>query len=211
MANSWLRLWHDMPNDPKWRTIAKISGQPISCVIAIYLHMLINASNATERGRTESWNDEDVASALDIEIKQVCLVREAMQGRVLDGDYLTGWDKRQPIREDGAAERAKAWREAKKLEKKTNATERNQTLDKDKDKDKDKDRESKKEALSQKSKLSSDWWIIESWGDWSMKEFGWDEKKVINVADKFKINFLASGAEKEDWEAAWQLWCFNEK
>ncbi|ENW0797054.1 MULTISPECIES: hypothetical protein, partial [Escherichia] len=22
MANAWLRLWHDMPNDPKWRTIA---------------------------------------------------------------------------------------------------------------------------------------------------------------------------------------------
>ncbi|EOB0003140.1 hypothetical protein, partial [Escherichia coli] len=20
MANAWLRLWHDMPNDPKWRT-----------------------------------------------------------------------------------------------------------------------------------------------------------------------------------------------
>ena len=25
MANSWLRLWHDMPNDPKWRTIARKS------------------------------------------------------------------------------------------------------------------------------------------------------------------------------------------
>ncbi|ENU2244993.1 hypothetical protein ACWNUG_005487, partial [Escherichia coli] len=23
MANAWLRLWHDMPNDPKWRTIAR--------------------------------------------------------------------------------------------------------------------------------------------------------------------------------------------
>ncbi|ENW8560590.1 hypothetical protein ACR6SH_005434, partial [Escherichia coli] len=25
MANAWLRLWHDMPNDPKWRTIARVS------------------------------------------------------------------------------------------------------------------------------------------------------------------------------------------
>ncbi|ENT9428360.1 hypothetical protein QSD88_RS19685, partial [Escherichia coli] len=24
MANAWLRLWHDMPNDPKWRTIARV-------------------------------------------------------------------------------------------------------------------------------------------------------------------------------------------
>ncbi|MGC6733048.1 hypothetical protein ACP0F4_25645, partial [Escherichia coli] len=22
MDNAWLRLWHDMPNDPKWRTIS---------------------------------------------------------------------------------------------------------------------------------------------------------------------------------------------
>ncbi len=27
---SWLRLWHDMPTDPKWRVIAKRSGQSIS-------------------------------------------------------------------------------------------------------------------------------------------------------------------------------------
>ena len=26
MANAWLRLWHDMPNDPKWRTIARVTG-----------------------------------------------------------------------------------------------------------------------------------------------------------------------------------------
>ncbi|EOP2197647.1 hypothetical protein QSF09_003200, partial [Escherichia coli] len=26
MANAWLRLWHDMPNDPKWRTISRVSG-----------------------------------------------------------------------------------------------------------------------------------------------------------------------------------------
>ncbi|WP_252356698.1 hypothetical protein, partial [Escherichia coli] len=26
MANAWLRLWHDMPNDPRLRTIARVSG-----------------------------------------------------------------------------------------------------------------------------------------------------------------------------------------
>ncbi|WP_252355071.1 hypothetical protein, partial [Escherichia coli] len=28
MANAWLRLWHDMPNDPKWRTQNRVAGQP---------------------------------------------------------------------------------------------------------------------------------------------------------------------------------------
>ena len=125
MANQWLRLWHDMPTDPKWRTIARVSGQRIGDVMAVYLHLLVCASNATERGRTQSFNCEDVASALDIDTEQVSLIVDAMQGRVLDGDAVSGWEKRQVAREDGAAERAKAWREAKKAE--SNATERNRT------------------------------------------------------------------------------------
>lgn len=135
MANPWFRVWGDMVNDPKWRTIARRSGQKIGDVIAVYLHMLTCASNASERGRTEGWNDEDVATALDIEIEQVEAIREAMQGRVLEGGYLTGWEKRQPLREDeGAAARAKAWREAQKAAKEqqqtqTNATERKETLE----------------------------------------------------------------------------------
>lgn len=117
-SNSWLRLWHDMPNDPKWRTIARASKQPIALVMAVYVHVLVSAStNATERGRTQSLCVEDVASALDVEDTQVQSILDAMQNRVLDGDHVTGWEKRQPIREDGAAERSKAWREGKKAEK----------------------------------------------------------------------------------------------
>ncbi|MGZ8317567.1 MAG: hypothetical protein ACXWVD_00560 [Telluria sp.] len=114
MANPWFRLWTDMVNDPKWRTIARVSGQSIGNVIATYVHMMTLASNAAERGRIEGWRDEDIGTALDIEDHQVAAIRAAMQGRVLDGDYLAGWEKRQPVREDGSAERAKAWREQQK-------------------------------------------------------------------------------------------------
>jgi hypothetical protein len=137
MANLWLRLWHDMPNDPKWRTIAKVSGESISSVMAVYLHVIVNASNATERGRTHSFTFEDVASALDMEVSQIEKIIESMQGRVLEGDVVLGWDRRQPIREDGAAERAKAWRESKK--EPPNATERTPNATERQDKDKDKD------------------------------------------------------------------------
>ena len=63
MSAQWLRLWHDMPTDPKWRTIARVSGQTISAVIATYIHLLVTASNASERGRTHQANAEDLASA----------------------------------------------------------------------------------------------------------------------------------------------------
>lgn len=141
MANQWLRLWHDMPTDPKWRTISKASGQRIGDVMAVYVHMLVCASNATERGRTQSFNSEDVASALDLDTEQVEQIITAMQGRVLDGDLLKGWENRQVAREDGSAERAKAWREAQKAasERTPTATERKRTPDKDKDKEKKKD------------------------------------------------------------------------
>ncbi len=138
MSNDWLRLWHDMPTDPKWRTIARVSGQRIGDVMSVYVFLLVSGStNATERGRTQSFNAEDVATALDLQTDAVESIVNAMQGRVLTGDMLRGWVGRQPAREDGAAERAKAWREAQKEAKRThpNAPERKRTLDTDTDKD----------------------------------------------------------------------------
>ena len=170
MANQWLRLWHDMPTDPKWRTIAKASGQRIGDVMAVYCHLLVCASNATERGRTQSFCSEDVASSLDMETEQVQQIINAMQGRVLESDTLMGWEKRQVAREDGASERAKAWREAKKQAKtsETNATERKQTqaerkqtpdkirLDKDKD---------KKEAKASSAYAPPEWVPADQWAE----------------------------------------------
>ena len=146
MANTWLRLWHDMPNDPKWRTIARASKQSIAEVMAVYVHLLTTASaNATERGRTDGVCSEDIASALDMGTEQVKGILAAMEGRVVEQGILSGWDKRQPEKEDGAAERARAWREkqkeikAAKEEEERNRTQPNATERQDKDKDKDKD------------------------------------------------------------------------
>lgn len=166
MANQWLRLWHDMPTDPKWRTISRASGQSIGNVMAVYCHILVCASNADERGRTQSFNCEDVASALDIETADVAAIVDAMQGRVLDGDRVAGWEKRQVAREDGAAERAKAWRGAQKQAKQTqaNASERNQTPDKDTEKIKI---QKKKEDKAQAPVfVLPDWINREHWDIW---------------------------------------------
>jgi len=139
MSNNWVRLWHDMPTDPKWRVIAKRSGQPIATVMAVFTFVLVNASaNASERGRTHNLFADDIAAALDVETGDVEAILDAMQGKVLDGDVLTGWEKRQPKREDGAAERAKQWRERKRTQ--ANAAERP-----DKDTDTDTDTEIERE------------------------------------------------------------------
>ncbi|EAA0980094.1 phage replisome organizer, partial [Escherichia coli] len=126
MANAWLRLWHDMPNDPKWRTISRVSGQPIATVMAVYIHLLVSASRhvttchgVSLRGYIDV-TTEDLASALDVTEEVIDSILQAMQGRVLDGDLISGWEKRQVLKEDNGnvsqtakspAERKRAQRE----------------------------------------------------------------------------------------------------
>jgi transcription elongation GreA/GreB family factor len=110
-----------MPNDPKWRVIARKSGQSIGNVIAVYTHMMVCASQAEDRGNLDGWDDEDIAAALDLEPVDIAAVRDAMQGKVLDGDHLKGWSKRQPKRErdDTSTDRVRKHREAKKNQQDT--------------------------------------------------------------------------------------------
>ena len=183
MAISWLRLWHDMPSDPKWRTIARVSKQPISAVIAVYINLLVIASNAGERGRTQSLCSEDLASALDLDTNQVDSILDAMQGRVLDGDMVSGWAKRQVEREDGSAERAKRWREAQKEASRTqpNATERNRTPDTDTDTDTDteKKQDQKQKGGKPPALTLPDWLPESAWADWHAfrnSRKGWTHK-----------------------------------
>jgi len=111
----WVRLWQDMPTDPKWRVIARKSDQPVTAVISVFAMMLVNASaNAGERGILAGWVNEDVAAALDIGEADVAAIFEAMQGKVLDGYRLTGWERRQPSREDDSLMRVRRHREKKK-------------------------------------------------------------------------------------------------
>ena len=128
----WLRLWHDFPTDPKWRVIArKASGiynvDPeisISEVMAVYAFLLVDASsNEVKRGETHGFVSEDVASALDISVGAVDAILTAMQGKVLDGNRITGWERRQVKREDLSTDRVREHRQR-------NAMKRNETLDK---------------------------------------------------------------------------------
>jgi hypothetical protein len=215
MANQWLRLWHDMPNDPKFKTIAKQAKQHITAVIAIYVHILVSASaNADERGRTQV-NSEDLASATDLDIEQVDAILEAMQGRLLDKDVVSGWEKRQPKREDGSSERSKAWRDSKKY---TENEERNRTQPNDSERKKTQDKEEDKDKKKRESagtRMPSDWALTNELKEIAKKTRPeWPDHHISYVADNFKDYWVAktgSAATKKDWTATWRRWCREEK
>jgi hypothetical protein len=112
----WLRLHHDTPNDPKWRLVAIDSEQPVATVLAVWMNMLVCASASSDRGTLENWNDRIVGASIDVKGEAVSAIRNAMQGIVLEGDRLTGWDKRQRA-SDNVAERVKKHRKAKNTSK----------------------------------------------------------------------------------------------
>jgi hypothetical protein len=138
MAESWVRLWAGTTTDPKFKTIARKSGRPLCEVIGVFAHLLLLANQSETRGALDTMVLEDVASALDLDEEVVQTILEAMQGRVIDNGTLTGWEKRQPVREDtgnetsGAlsnTERSRLFREKKKGEEtRGNALQRNETL-----------------------------------------------------------------------------------
>lgn len=172
MSNQWLRLWHDMPNDPKWRTISRISGQPIALVISLYVHLLVDASRNVTRGHVDV-TTEDLASALDVTERDIESVLSAMQGRVLDGNRLSGWDGRQVKREDdgnektGAKSAAERKRDQRSRQRETakqpkeqpadsacHDASRDVTPDKDKDKDKSNTTTSLRSVVGSSSNVS---------------------------------------------------------
>jgi hypothetical protein len=166
-VSGWVRLWHDMPTDPKWRTIAKRSGQPLACVIALFNLVIINASQNSEcPGTLKNWQDDDAAAALDIEADQVAAIMAAFDGKVMENQSLTGWTKRQPRREDsGVAARVKAHRERKQNDVKRNVTQCNAP-----DADADADADAENEAKASKRVRASAVFVIPNW----LSQEAWD-------------------------------------
>ena len=105
MAESWVRLWSGMTTDPKWQTVARKSGQPRYLVIALFTHLMLEANEADERGSLDALDVEDVASALDCDEEAVEAILQAMDGRVIEDGRLSGWSRRQPLREDSGSEK----------------------------------------------------------------------------------------------------------
>ncbi len=122
----WFRSHHGAPTDPKWLTIARRAKVRPGDVASIVWALLDYASQQEDRGSVAGFDAETLADFYGYEAGEIEAVIVALRDKgVIEGDRFAAWDKRQPRREDGSAERAKAWRERKKND--TNATEREQT------------------------------------------------------------------------------------
>lgn len=109
---NWVRWHHGTSTDPKWRVIATKAQVSIAAVLAVWAIMLESASsNELERGTITGWNHEDVAAALDLEGDDIERIWNAMQDKVVANQRLTGWEKRNPKREDNSTERVNRYRQ----------------------------------------------------------------------------------------------------
>lgn len=225
MATSWLRLWHDMPNDPKWRTIARISGQPVALVQAVFVHLLVDASRNVTRGHV-TVTVEDLASALDVTDEQIQNVLTAMQGRVIDGECLSGWDRRQPIREDqgnvetGAKSAAERKREQRVRDKNAQTAAGSQIVTPSHDESQqirlDSDTDNKNSnPLSpplpepppkpkRKTRLPEPFNVCGDMRKWATERA--PAVHLINETEKFVNYWRGNGGTKADWVATWRTW-----
>jgi len=106
---------------------------------------MVSASKNEIRGSADDFSVEDVACFLGLDDEAVKSILGAMQGKVLEGMRLTGWEKRQPKREDHSTERVRKHRETQ-----CNALKRKETPreDTDTDTDTDKDKEQNTPPIS---------------------------------------------------------------
>ncbi len=206
----WVRLYHEMPTDPKWRAIARRAGQRIGDVIATYTFILVNAScNAEKRGVTHNLNAEDIAAAIDLEEDGVTAILSAMEGRVVVNGQLLGWEKRNPKREDSSTERVRKHRETQ-----CNAEKRPE-LEEDTDRPSSLNSDGSAQARPRKTKRS----LPENFplqADLTWAEELWLERGradlcslVAEEAAKFRDHHTAKASTSADWSASWRTWAQN--
>lgn len=126
----WFRSWHGAPMDPKWLLIAKFSEVPAGVVSAIAWALFDHASQNSPRGDVANFDVETYSVFSEFGEMQVRSVISAMYDKkFIENGVLKGWAKRQPQREDGSAERSKAYRERNRTQKNANdhRTEKNRT------------------------------------------------------------------------------------
>jgi len=185
LTNMWFRSWHGAPTDPKWLGIARKAGVAPGIVSALVWALLDRASQATERGSIAGYDADGLGCFMGCEAEQVEAVITLMHEKgVLAENTFTGWEKHQPRREDGSAERAKEWRERKRTQ--PNASEQEQTLDTDTDTDTDTDKEKERTVLRDAS----------AGLEVKLREAaGWQQQPAPNLAVTGPIETLiASGA-----------------
>lgn len=134
MALPWYRVYCGMPDNRRLRLAAEQAGQPVAIALAVWITCLDHAAQQDDRGSLSGLDHRLIAVALQVPAETVAGVLDAFEAAGLTcAGRVANWSARQPQREDGSAERARAWRERQKSNGSepdrmdSNATERNRT------------------------------------------------------------------------------------
>jgi hypothetical protein len=195
----------------------------------MFAHMMLIANESNDHGDVSHMNTEDAASAMDCDERQVVAILEAMQGRVIADGKLSGWDRRQPAREDAVlpgskpgAQRTREHRERKKAD--SNACNADVTRCNAPEADTEADTESESEtttavgkverekSTTRGTRLSADWMP-------SSENIAYCREKRPDldpamVADNFRdywASMTGQGATKANWTLTWNRWVRNER
>lgn len=124
---NWWRAYHGLPNDPKLALVATVT--PCNArrgeVLEVWVSLLDFASQNTPRGSIEGFDSEQIAWTVGLDLERVDAIIDAMRKkRMISGNSLTNWDKRQPKREreDDSLERVRAHRQRQKSRPEENVT-----------------------------------------------------------------------------------------
>ena len=121
---NWFRWYTGTATDPKFMVVARLAGQNVAAVVAVWAMLLERAADVTHcdasvtqgdtsnRGFVTGFDCEaaDVVLGLDDGASEAILSAMEKKG-LLSGGKVTNWEKRQPKREDSSAERTRAYRE----------------------------------------------------------------------------------------------------
>jgi len=213
-AEHWFRWHHGTVNDPKWRVVAARASSAMSRnvtvghVLSVWACMLECASQSNPRGLLTGWDDEDVAAGLGVEADEVRAIREAMQGKTLEDDALSGWKSRQPKAEDlRAADRKRAQRERENAappgvtggdETGSHDSSRNVTTETETETETEKKKEPRKRAPS-KTILPDDFGISDRVRAWASEK---GHGRLDQHLESFRAKSAAKGYTYADWDAA---------
>lgn len=137
----WFRWWHGSVTDPKFMWVSRRSGHSLSDVIAVWACLLETASNGETRGNVSCFDSvsHDCLLGFDDGVCDKIIASMTDKGMIDSDGNLTGWERRQPKREDqgsaesrakSSTERVREYRERMKRQREeTNETEmkRNET------------------------------------------------------------------------------------
>jgi len=116
-AMRWFRWHHGTVTDPKFPLVARRAGASLPDVLAVWAHVLEQASESDERGAFGSIDTEAIDCLFNFpadETRTASILTAMEQRGLIEGGRVVRWDKRQPKREradDSSTARVQAFRD----------------------------------------------------------------------------------------------------